>query len=102
MNEVIVFDSPVFIEIKSLLNGIQDTIEQQHAELRELKTDYLMTSQQVIEFTGCGKDWLEAHRDEIGWTKMGGAYRFLRSNLDAYIAKCKGGIGVKNLHIKRS
>lgn len=100
--EVIVFDSPAYLEIKAMLNGIQDTIEQQHAELRELKTDYLMTSQQVIEFTGCGKDWLEAHRDEIGWTKMGGVYRFLRSNLDAYIAKCKGGIGIKNLHEKRT
>lgn len=102
MSEVIVIDSPAYNNFMGKLNEIYETLSKQSDELKRLKSDYLMTPKEVMNYVGFGKDWLEAHRDEITWVKPGGEYRFLKSDLDRFLATYKGGKGVKNLHIKRS
>ena len=45
----------------------------------------LMSAKEVAEHLGVTRDWVYSHRDEIGWTEVGGCIRFRQNDLDRYL-----------------
>lgn len=60
------------------------------AELKALKDNRLMSVKDVMEYTGFGKDWVNEHKENIGYSQPGGRdIRFYKEDVDKYFASNK-------------
>jgi predicted DNA-binding transcriptional regulator AlpA len=46
-----------------------------------------LTSKEVTEILGFNEDWLSLNKQFIGYSKIGGALRFKRADVEEYIEK---------------
>lgn len=72
-------------ELKQDLTCIRKMFTDAVAELKQLKSDRLMTMKEVCEYTGFGEAWVLRHKDKIGYSQIGCKdLRFRKEHIDNY------------------
>ena len=70
----------LIIEIKTM----GERVNQITSELKQAKKPYL-TAQELMEFTGFGKTWVNDNKQLIGYTTVGGCLRFRRTDVENFM-----------------
>lgn len=77
-------------ELKQDLTCIRNMFSDAVAELKRLKSDRLMSTEEVCEYTGFGEAWVLRHKDKIGYSQIGGKdLRFRKEHVDNYFNNSK-------------
>jgi excisionase family DNA binding protein len=80
MNGVTIIETEKFQELLDQLKTMMDYIHS-----ATLKSQPLLSIAQVAEMTGLSKSTIERIKADIGYTTIGGCYRFKRTNVDLHI-----------------
>ncbi|WP_114937528.1 helix-turn-helix domain-containing protein [Mucilaginibacter endophyticus] len=67
-------------EVQDMRQVVISTI----SELKEAKKPYL-SAQEVMELTGFSIDWVNDHKQDIGYSNIGRTIRFKRKDVEAYM-----------------
>ncbi len=70
----------LIFEVRSLRELVIKTID----ELGDVKKPYL-TVQDVMNLTGFSIDWVNHHKQDIGYSNIGRTIRFKRKDVEAYM-----------------
>lgn len=75
-------------KLNSILNGMEalmDFVKDATLESKFSKKTY-MSLMEVSEYIGFSEKWVRDHKHDIGCSKVGGDYRFKRSDVDYYVS----------------
>jgi len=81
---LVLVDKSVIIELIDQVKGLRDTVVSTAAELKDSKKPYL-TAQELMEFTGFGKTWVNDNKQDIGFSIIGGCLRFKRKDVEDFM-----------------
>ena len=86
--EVIVIESEAFKAIEGMVSNILSVVTAQSNEIKQLKDNRLMSVKEVCSYTGFGIDWVNKHKEHIGYTQIGCKdLRFYKEDVDSYFLK---------------
>lgn len=66
------------------VENLQEFVTNISAELKDAKKPYLSV-QEVMELTGFSIDWVNDHKQDIGYSNIGRTIRFKRKDVEAYM-----------------
>ncbi|AMR34188.1 hypothetical protein A0256_23410 [Mucilaginibacter sp. PAMC 26640] len=69
----------------SLLN-LEKTMMDAISKLSDTKNKYLSVHE-VTQFTGFGKKWVQDHKQDIGFSTVGGCLRFKREDVESFMSQ---------------
>lgn len=84
MNGVSIVETATLERLIDKVEELKSTVTDTLSQLADTKKPYL-SAQEVMELTGFGKTWLNANKQDIGFSTVGGALRFKRKDVEEYM-----------------
>jgi hypothetical protein len=81
---IAVVDNSLLRELISEIKITRDRVNKITEELKQAKKPYL-SAQELMEFTGFGKTWVNDNKQLIGFTMAGGCLRFKRKDVEEFM-----------------
>jgi predicted DNA-binding transcriptional regulator AlpA len=84
MQGVSIIETATLEALISEVRDLKDFVAKTASELSDAKKPYL-TAQEVMELTGFSIDWVNDHKQDIGYSNIGRTIRFKRKDVEAYM-----------------